>query len=118
MKRERLFYTALACVVVPAIALLSFIPEGDKQALHSNGRFHSAGHFVVFALAGFVAGRTSRSLWMRLLLFAGLLLFGFGIEAAEHLNYDSAMEWTDVVVDGLGVAAGTLLASVSVGWNR
>ena len=47
-----------------------------------------------------------------ILLFAGVVLFGFGIELAEHLIYQAALEWTDVLVDAAGVLVGTLIAFV------
>jgi hypothetical protein len=46
---------------------------------------------------------------MRILVFIGSLLFGLGIESAEHLVYHNLLEWKDVLVDALGVIAGTLI---------
>jgi len=88
------------------------LPIGDKSALHTRGRFHSLGHFLVFGLVAYVAGRTSRSVQTRIFLFVGVVLFGFGIELAEHLIYQAALEWTDVLVDAAGVLVGTLIAFV------
>lgn len=49
----------------------------------------------------------------RVLLAFGALLFGFGIELVECLNYHNPLEWMDVLVDGAGVIAGTLAAFAS-----
>ncbi|WP_433975328.1 hypothetical protein [Tunturiibacter lichenicola] len=100
----------LACFVFPATVVLSLLPNGEKTALHTKGRFHSVGHFVIFGLLAYAAGRTTRSVQARIFLFAGVLLFGFGVELAEHLTYKAALEWTDVLIDFLGVLVGTLIA--------
>ena len=92
--------------------MLSLLPSGDKSALHTRGRFHSLGHFLIFGLVAYVAGRTTRSIQTRILLFGGVVLFGFGVELAEHLTYKAALEWTDVLVDFVGVLVGTLIAFV------
>lgn len=55
----------------------------------------------------------ANSLRARLLLFAGSLVFGLGIEFAEHLVYRSPLEWKDVLVDAMGVVGGTLIATLS-----
>ena len=101
---------ALVCVVVAAVAIVSFLPGADKRALHTTGRLHSLGHLVAFSVVGYVAGRTTRSLWVRVLVFIGALIFGLGIEIAEHLVYHIAVEWKDVLVDAVGVVGGTLFA--------
>jgi len=110
LNRERTFFIAIACIAFPAIVVLSLLPIGDKIALHTRGRFHSLGHFLVFGLVAYVAGRTSRSVQIRIFLFVGVVLFGFGVELAEHILYQAALEWTDVLVDAAGVLVGTLIA--------
>jgi VanZ family protein len=111
--KERLLFKALACVGFPAIIVLSLMPNGDKTALHTKGRFHSLGHFLIFGFVAYVAGRTTRSVWTRIFLFIAAGLFGFGVELAEHLLYKTALEWKDVLVDFAGAFVGTLIAFVS-----
>jgi hypothetical protein len=108
--KDRIVFIAIACIAFPAIVVLSLLPNGDKSVLHTRGRFHSLGHFLVFGLVAYVAGRTSRSVRVRLFLFAFVVLFGFGVELAEHLTYLAALEWKDVLVDSAGVIVGTLIA--------
>jgi hypothetical protein len=110
--KDRIVFIAIACIAFPAIVVLSMLPIGDKIALHTRGRFHSLGHFVAFGVVAYVAGRTSRSVQIRIMLFVGVLLFGFGVELAEHLTYQAAFEWTDVLIDAAGVLVGTLIAFV------
>jgi VanZ family protein len=112
VNKERTFFIALACVAFPAVVVLSLLPNGDKSALHTRGRFHSLGHFVIFGLLAYAAGRTTRSIQTRILLFLGVVLFGFGVELAEHLTYKAALEWKDVLIDFVGVFVGTLIAFV------
>lgn len=110
--KERILFIALACAALPAIVVLSLLPNGEKTALHTKGRFHSLGHFVIFGMLAYAAGRTTRSVRARVFLFFGVVLFGFGVELAEHLTYKAALEWRDVLVDFLGVLVGTLIAFV------
>ena len=113
MNRERKIFIALACLVVPAIAILSFLPGHDKHLLHTRGKYHSWGHFLAFSAVGYVAARMAGSPRTRALLFIGAVIFGFGIEFAEHLIFRGALEWKDVLIDAAGVIGGTLLALVS-----
>jgi len=112
-RKQRNIYTALACVVFPAVVLVSFLPDKDKHLLHTRGRFHSLGHFVVFCVVAYVASRSARSLQARLVVFGASLVLGFGIEVAEHLVFHAAMEWKDVLADAAGVIGGTLIAILS-----
>jgi hypothetical protein len=111
-RRQTLFIT-LACVVLPAIVVLSLLPNGDKSALHTKGRLHSPAHVLLFGLVAYAAGRISQSARTRIVVFVGVVFFGLGIEVAEHLTYHAALEWKDVLVDSAGVLVGTVIALVS-----
>ena len=100
----------LACAVVTAVAVLSFLPTGDKRVLHTTGRYHSLGHVLVFSVIAFLAVRGSRSIGIGALVLLGALLFGFGLEFGEHTFFGGGMEWTDVLADGAGVAGGAVAA--------
>lgn len=108
--RERTVFAALTCTAVLAVATLSFLPKADKAALHTRGRFHSVGHFALFGIVAYVAGRAARSWQGRFLLFLGVIVLGFGIELGEHLVYGTLLEWSDVLLDAVGVVGGTLVA--------
>jgi len=109
--RERSVSIALACVVVVAVAIVSFLPAGDKRRLHTIGRFHSLGHLLAFAAVAFVLARTTDSSRVRTVLFLASLVLGFGIEYGEHSIFGNPVEWKDVLVDTLGVVGGTLTAA-------
>jgi hypothetical protein len=111
--RRSTISAALAFFVIASVAIVSFLPSADKRALHTSGRLHSLGHLVTFSVVGYVAGRTSHSLLVRVLVFFGALIFGLGIEAGEHLIFHSGLEWKDVLVDAVGVICGTLFAIAS-----
>ena len=111
--RSRGIFLLLACVLFPALIFVSFLPEGGKSALHTMGRFHTVGHVLAFAVAGYIAYRASWSREVRILSFFGVLFVGFGIELGEHLLYWSILEWKDVFTDSIGVVLGTLLALFS-----
>lgn len=111
-KRKLVFGAALAAMVA-LIAFVSFLPMGDKHVLHTRGRFHPLGHFLAFATIGFVGTMTPKTSRNRLLFFLGLVLFALGIESGEHLIFEMPMEWSDVLLDWLGVFSGLLLAFLS-----
>jgi VanZ family protein len=98
---------------VVAVAVVSFLPADTKHALHTRGRFHSWGHFLIFSVVGYIAAGIARSPRARVLFFIGCLVFGFGIELAEHIVYQSGLEWKDVIVDAVGAGFGTVLALVT-----
>lgn len=108
---------ALALVVVAGVAFVSFLPTSDKQALHTEGRLHDWLHLAVFTVVGFVASRAAHSRAARVGAFIGAVLFGFALEAGEHVVFHNDLEWKDVLVDAVGVTAGTLLAIVSSRWR-
>jgi hypothetical protein len=110
--RKLVFGTTLAAMVA-LIAFVSFLPVGDKHVLHTRGRFHPLGHLLAFAMIGFVGTMTPKTLRNRLLFFLGLMLFALGIELGEHLIFQIPMEWSDVLLDCLGVFSGLLLALLS-----
>jgi hypothetical protein len=116
--RERIAFLALGCVLVGAIAFVSFLPIEDKYLLHTRGRFHFWGHLLVFFVVAYVAVRISRSTYARVLFFLGSLAFGVGIEVGEHFAFGSVLEWKDVLVDSLGVVGGALIAVVSTPKER
>ena len=110
--RRIIFGTVLA-LMVGLILFVSFLPVGDKRILHTRGRFHPLRHLLAFASIGFVAVMMPKTFRGRILFIAGLLLFAFAIEFGEHLIFLAAMEWTDVLLDFMGVFSGILLALVS-----
>jgi hypothetical protein len=110
--RRIIFGTVLA-LMVGLILFVSFLPVGDKRILHTRGRFHPLGHLLAFASIGFVAVMMPKTFRGRILFIAGLLLFAFAIEFGEHLIFLAPMEWTDVLMDFMGVFCGILLALVS-----
>jgi hypothetical protein len=110
---EQSLFIALSSVVVLAIGLISFLPEYDKDALHTRGMFHHWAHFLVFAVLAYAVARTTRSRTKQIILCLAALVFGSGIELAEAILYSAPLEWNDVLVDSVGVLAGSLLAQLS-----
>jgi hypothetical protein len=104
---------ALACLVVGGVAIVSFLPTDKKHLLHTRGRFHPLGHLLAFAVVAYAVAGVARSTRTRVLFFIGAMVFGFGIELAEHLLVNNPLEWDDVWYDAVGVMVGTLLAIVT-----
>lgn len=110
--KDRTISVVLACAVVAAVAVVSFLPAGDKRRLHTVGRFHSWGHLLAFAVVAFFVTRTTNSSRVRAGLFLVSVVLGFGIEYGEHSLFGNPVEWKDVLVDTLGAGCGTLAASI------
>ena len=103
----------LAGAIVTGVAVLSFLPSGDKRVLHTTGRFHSLGHVLVFSVIAFLGFQGSRSSRARMLVLLGALVFGFGLEYGEHAFFGGEIEWTDVLADAAGVIGGALAGALS-----
>jgi hypothetical protein len=113
LQRQRNVFLIFAGIMAPAIAILSFLPSSDKRILHTHGKYHSWGHLLAFSIVAFLLARMASSLRQRMLLFAGSLIFGLGIEVGEHLVFRSPLEWKDVLVDAMGVVGGMLIGVLS-----
>jgi hypothetical protein len=111
--REKTIFVTLACLVVGAVAVLSFLPPGGKHLLHTDGRFHRLGHLLAFSAVAYIAARTSQSSRVRMMIFIGSLALGAGIEFAEHLIDHGRIERKDIWIDAVGVVLGTLIATVT-----
>jgi glycopeptide antibiotics resistance protein len=92
------------------VAALSFLPMQFKHDLHTEGRFHLLGHWLVFLVTGFLLVNNTRSVRNRLLLLIFALIFGYSIEITQHLVFQIELEQKDVLIDGLGIVCGSLLA--------
>jgi VanZ family protein len=111
--RRKIASIVLALALGAAVTIGSFLPEEDKQIVHSRGRFHLLGHFFVFSAIGFVASRAASTRKGRVVAFCAAVFLGTAIELTEHFAYQSALERKDILVDFLGVVAGTMLARIT-----
>ena len=110
--RARMTSVGSLVMLLAAIAVFSLLPSKDRQFLHflgTGGTFHAMGHLFTFGCLGGVAIGVSRSARWSVALIAGVLLFGWGIEMADHLLYHDWMEWRDVRIDSIGTLCGGFL---------
>jgi Ca2+/H+ antiporter len=96
----------VALVWVLLIVVLSLIPLPWKDAIGTTGIFHRAGHLLAFLILAFLLCRMASSLAAKIVRCLGAVLLGIVLETVEHLLYRDRMEWDDVLVDTIGVAAG------------
>ena len=108
--RFRSILAASGVCLIGLLAVLSFLPLRDKLALHTKGRFHDGGHVLAFGVLALTLLQAARSARMRWLLLGGVLLFGWGIETAQHLAYGEPLERGDIWLDAAGAILGALLA--------
>lgn len=91
------------------ILVLSFLPGNLKAFLHTKGRLHAWGHFLVFCGATYLLGYSRAQYSVTACIVA---IFACSIETAQHLFYaGEVFEWKDVAIDLVGVAIGIALAA-------
>ncbi|HLI77638.1 MAG TPA: hypothetical protein VKV02_11875 [Acidobacteriaceae bacterium] len=100
----------LACALTLSILAVSALPTATKHALHTQGALHPWLHLIGFALLAFLFLSVTRSIPLRLVFLAALLLFGYGTEARESRKDGWPIEQKDVYTDGLGVLLGATLS--------
>jgi VanZ family protein len=88
---------------------VSFLPYHYKHELHTQGRFHSLGHFFAFSVTAALLTSNTRWLRDRLILLILAVGFAYAIEIGQHLLYHSKLERSDMVVDTVGILLGPLL---------
>ncbi len=92
---------------------LSLAPLSIKMELHTTGRMHSLGHFVVFAITAFLLCWKAVGLQAKLPRLLAAVVFGLASEGLEKVAYHPRFEWRDVFVDTAGVLAGFLAAVIA-----
>ena len=97
------------------LMLLSFLPTNRKDELHTRGRLHSAGHLVFFLVAGVLVSASARTARGRAVLLCLVGALAVTVEYLQHITSGAPMEWHDVVVDLLGITAGSILLAVAGG---
>ncbi len=108
-QRAKSLSVALACLLL-AVAIGSFLPPKAKLILHSHGHFHYWGHLAIFGIVAFLAVQAATSPPRKVISVFACILFGLALEIGQRFVFHSPMEWKDVLVDVIGVTAGTLLA--------
>jgi VanZ family protein len=103
------FWWVLGVVLVIAALIVCLLPTPDlpKTFDFNDKVWHILGHT---ALAAYFTGLVPRQRWWK--IFAFLLVFGIGVEFAQHfMHWGRHGDWRDV----LGNATGDLLG-IALGW--
>ena len=91
------------------ILVLSFLPGNLKSLLHTTGRWHALGHFLVFCAATYVLSY-SRAQYSFIACIVAI--FACSVEVAQHLFYPGEIfEWKDVGIDLVGSTMGIAVAA-------
>jgi len=93
------------------VLAISLAPLPIKRELHTTGRMHAAGHFVVFAITAFLLCWKAVGLQAKLPRLVAAVVFALVSEALEKLVYHPQFEWRDVILDTAGVLAGFIAAT-------
>jgi hypothetical protein len=89
---------------------LSVLPFNVKLAF-TIGRFHNAGHLLVFLVAAVLGCWRANGVSPRLLRLIGLVALAVAIEGVEKLvTYRNPFEWRDLALDVAGILSGFLLS--------
>jgi VanZ family protein len=93
---------------ITCVLLISLLPLPLKDSLKTHGRFHNGAHFCAFLITVLLVcrGRSNASITASV---AGAIGLAFFIEGAQTAIYHNDFEWSDVLIDSLGAAAGGLL---------
>jgi hypothetical protein len=92
-----------------AITAISLAPFSVKRALGTNSAFHNMGHVLVFAAsASFVIYGCAKPS-ARAVRLAFVLLFAVATEFLEKTLYHNLFEWSDLVLDSVGIAFSPLI---------
>lgn len=100
----RLLLTVLAALV----CYLALVPTPPQMV---GAWWDKANHSIAFAALTFTAclafPKPWRSVWIVVL---GMLAFGAAIEVVQAFVPGRSCEWQDLLADGVGIAAGVLIA--------
>ena len=91
------------------IVSLSLVPLKVKLHLGTMGRWHNAGHFLVFFVATLLACRMVNGVYAKLLCCMGVAGVAFTMEWVEKIGYHIPYEWRDIRFDCTGILCGILL---------
>jgi hypothetical protein len=103
------FVRVLFTVWIMLIVSLSLVPLKVKFHLGTTGRWHNAGHLVMFFVATVLACRMVNSVYSKLAGCVGLVGIAFTMEWVEKVSYHIPYEWRDVRFDCTGILCGVLL---------
>ena len=92
------------------IIFISFLPLGDKRAIHTKGPLHAPGHIVAFATATALVSLSMSSRRKQLMLVAATMGLGVLIELGEHIFKRTRTEFGDMGWDFIGVLIGFSIA--------
>lgn len=94
------------------ILVISVMPLGMKNSLHTVGRLHDALHFLAFFIAAFLMTLGAPGWRSRLMRGMAAFIFALTTEYLERTLYLHVFEWGDVRIDALGIVAGLLVSSL------
>jgi len=117
-RKRRSAVIVLGCVSMVLLVVLSFLPNHDKLLLHTTGHYHRVGHVLAFFTLTLLLVSSVTSLRSRFALAAMVVSFGYLLEFMEHVIYNNALEWSDVMIDTLGVIFGLILVLVRDEYKR
>lgn len=103
-------YPLIALSLFLAIAVISSLPTQDKFVLHTQGRLHPWLHVLAFGVLTFALVSSVKSSSLRVVIVMLMLTFGWGTEFVEHLRDKWPVETRDVLLDGVGVLLGAVVA--------
>ncbi len=103
-----------ALLLTVAIGFASMLPEERRSLIDTRGPLHPYVHVVTFTVVAWLAAWSTRSPLLRVVLCAGLALFGCATEIVEWKMYGNPLEWADIILDAIGTVAGTGLGALTL----
>lgn len=92
-----------------ALATISLAPIKLKFELHTLGRMHYLGHWLIFLITAMLFCWGASGTVVKLRRCLGAVCLGILLEWLERVIYHNAYEWKDVLTDSAGVLAALVL---------
>lgn len=100
------------------IGLLSVLPGRFVIRGGFRDSLHAAGHVLVFCITAAVFSACAQSEKLRAVYAAWAVLLALISEWLETVVFHNHFEWTDILLDFVGIAFGLILAEASTGKQR
>jgi hypothetical protein len=109
--RPRLPIRLLQCLGIAFLLMLALVSLAPvfKGRIASGGQLHEAAHILAFCVAFLLNALTSKRPRELAIWGVALLLFGVILELSERSIYGNGLEYSDILDDAAGIAAGWIL---------
>jgi hypothetical protein len=99
---------AVGLLVLIVLAVLALLPQTLKVHTRTVGMPHDLVHIGAFFLCFMLIAFPSKGFKEAAAISLALLVFGFLLEQMQTQMYGTRLEYSDIVLDGIGIVLGIL----------